>query len=228
MIESMAALDVSLDHLANQCGCTDEVMGRIIDGHEPVTREIAIAIEGVLGISPTILNGLIDKAFKKDLAKVTRYQDSEDYYQRDIIITAHCADYGKPSGYLVSINGSPPKGEIFVIGDLENPHTMIAISVSGKITALTRSRQNLKHSRLWKSTIQLLCFRDPGLFSKIAKDKYDGHFTIFSFTTGYKAAFGTPNLDTGEGREQVNALRHHDTMSEAIDFAIQNDVSFKG
>jgi len=30
---------------------------------------------------------------------------------------------------------------------------------------------------------------------EIANKDYDGHFTIFKFTTGYKVVFGTPGMD---------------------------------
>jgi len=33
---------------------------------------------------------------------------------------------------------------------------------------------------------------------KVADDHYDGHWSLFSFTTGFKAAFGTPMYDFGE------------------------------
>lgn len=36
-----------------------------------------------------------------------------------------------------------------------------------------------------------------------AKDFHDGHFFILGFTSEYKGGFGTPDLDTGEGRGEV-------------------------
>ena len=49
----------------------------------------------------------------------------------------------------------------------------------------------------------------------------DGHLTIMRFTTGWKACFGTPDLDTGRGRTQVEALKTYKTLSEAIFQAIK-------
>jgi hypothetical protein len=41
------------------------------------------------------------------------------------------------------------------------------------------------------------------LIIRHARQYHDGHFFIFSFTTHYKGDFGTPDLDTGAGRENV-------------------------
>jgi hypothetical protein len=60
----------------------------------------------------------------------------------------------------------------------------------------------------------------------IARVDYDGHFTLLSFTTGFKCAFGTPNLDTGEARSQVRRLRIHKKLENALVDAIINRKSF--
>ena len=60
----------------------------------------------------------------------------------------------------------------------------------------------------------------------IARQHHDGHFTLLSFTTGFKCAFGTPNLDTGEGRSQVLELKTHKTLEEALVDALLNRQSF--
>jgi hypothetical protein len=67
------------------------------------------------------------------------------------------------------------------------------------------------------------------LFAKaesIANKKFDGHLTLLKFTTGWKAAFYTPNLDTGEGREQVQNLPSFSTKEEALMWLIAEEVSF--
>lgn len=51
----------------------------------------------------------------------------------------------------------------------------------------------------------------------MAKKEADGHITIMKFTNGWKAAFATPNLDTGQGRKQIIKLKKHDTLEEAIE-----------
>lgn len=61
-------------------------------------------------------------------------------------------------------------------------------------------------------------------FEKEANSKTDGHLTIFKFTSEWKACLGTPNLDTGEGREQVRKLKGCKTLAEAIKWAIDNQV----
>jgi len=54
------------------------------------------------------------------------------------------------------------------------------------------------------------------ILEEIAKKETDGHITIMKFTSGWKAAFATPDLDAGRGREQINKLKNHDTLEEAI------------
>jgi hypothetical protein len=50
----------------------------------------------------------------------------------------------------------------------------------------------------------------------IARLSYGGHFTIFSFTTNVKFAFGTIN-----SREQIDELIGYDDINDAITNAIQ-------
>jgi hypothetical protein len=49
-----------------------------------------------------------------------------------------------------------------------------------------------------------------------ANQEHDGHFTILSFTTGFKICFGTPCLDNSIGREQVEYLDSFKTIKEAM------------
>jgi hypothetical protein len=49
-----------------------------------------------------------------------------------------------------------------------------------------------------------------------AKKQHDGHYTIFSCTTGYKVAFGTPDLDGGTGRAQLGHIPACATLKEAL------------
>lgn len=60
-----------------------------------------------------------------------------------------------------------------------------------------------------------------------AQIKHDGHLTIMRFTTGWKAAYGTPNLDTGDGREQVNQLPMFKSLEEVLEHLIETKTSFK-
>lgn len=57
---------------------------------------------------------------------------------------------------------------------------------------------------------------------KIAKEEADGHITILKFTTGWKAAFGTPNFDIGEERDKVAKLTSHPTYESAVKDLIKN------
>ena len=49
-----------------------------------------------------------------------------------------------------------------------------------------------------------------------ARKKHDGHFSVFSFTTGYKAAFGTPDMDSGGGRVQLLKIKSHSRIKDAL------------
>ena len=49
-----------------------------------------------------------------------------------------------------------------------------------------------------------------------AKANHGGHFTILSFTTHVKCAFGTPDLDYGDGREEVALLPPHTSLRDAL------------
>jgi hypothetical protein len=50
----------------------------------------------------------------------------------------------------------------------------------------------------------------------LARRDNDGHLTIFRFTTEWKVMFGTPELDTGEGRDQVINLEGYPSLREAL------------
>jgi hypothetical protein len=49
-----------------------------------------------------------------------------------------------------------------------------------------------------------------------ARNYHDGHFFILSFTTGYKGGFGTPDLDTGEGREDLWRMPNYQSLEELL------------
>ena len=55
----------------------------------------------------------------------------------------------------------------------------------------------------------------------IAEDSYKGHLTILRFTTHWKVFFGTPDMDTGKGREFVNKIYAFDSLDEALSNLIQ-------
>jgi hypothetical protein len=55
-----------------------------------------------------------------------------------------------------------------------------------------------------------------GLAENLASQKADGHLTVMRFTTGWKVALGTPNLDDGTGREELVRLPLHTTLREAL------------
>ena len=62
------------------------------------------------------------------------------------------------------------------------------------------------------------------LAENLACEKADGHLTILRFTTGWKVAIGTPSLFGTEGRDEVEKLKSHKTLAEALANLIANPV----
>ena len=61
----------------------------------------------------------------------------------------------------------------------------------------------------------------------LAKTKADGHLTILKFTSGWKVALSTPDLDSrGAGREQVAMLPTFKTLEEALQHLLEEQISF--
>jgi hypothetical protein len=56
---------------------------------------------------------------------------------------------------------------------------------------------------------------------------YGGHLTIMRFSTEWKAMLGTPNLDTGDGREQVRALNGYESLEDALSYLIIDEQENK-
>lgn len=54
------------------------------------------------------------------------------------------------------------------------------------------------------------------ILEEMTKKEADGHITIMKFTTGWKVAFSTPDLISGNGYEQIHKLKQYDTLEEAI------------
>ncbi len=62
----------------------------------------------------------------------------------------------------------------------------------------------------------------------LAEQKADGHLTILKFTTGWKVALNTPNLDTrGAGREEVAMLPAFETLEEALEYLLHEQINFQ-
>ncbi len=54
------------------------------------------------------------------------------------------------------------------------------------------------------------------LTNLVAKRYADGHLTILKFTTGWKCMVGTPDLDSGDGRKQIEALETYESFNDAV------------
>ena len=59
-----------------------------------------------------------------------------------------------------------------------------------------------------------------------AKRLHDGHFTVCAFTTEYKVAFGTPDLESGKGRPQLAEMPGAPTLKEALIAALVEGKDF--
>ena len=55
-----------------------------------------------------------------------------------------------------------------------------------------------------------------GAVESIAKNYFDGHLTLMKFTTHWKAAWGTPDLDSGDGRFQLTKLNPYPSLRDAL------------
>jgi hypothetical protein len=64
------------------------------------------------------------------------------------------------------------------------------------------------------------------VFEAIAALEYDGHYTLLRFTSGYKAAFGSPDLRTRFGAEQVLKLKLFSKAKDAMVAAIADRIDF--
>ncbi len=55
------------------------------------------------------------------------------------------------------------------------------------------------------------------LAEEIARRRAGGHLTPLRFTSGWKVARGTPDLDSGAGRHEVAALPTYPTLEAALE-----------
>lgn len=56
----------------------------------------------------------------------------------------------------------------------------------------------------------------------MARERADGHLTLLRFTSGWKAALSTPDLDTGAGREQIWVLPSFPRLKLALQWLLAN------
>jgi hypothetical protein len=63
-----------------------------------------------------------------------------------------------------------------------------------------------------------------------AQRSYDGHYTIFRFNSGFKVAFGTPDINTPgcrqQGYAQLCEMTHAPTLKDAIIEAMVTGKTF--
>lgn len=62
------------------------------------------------------------------------------------------------------------------------------------------------------------------LMSIIANRECDGHYTIFKFTKGFKAFFGTPDLRLGGDDDKIYYSKIHPSLEEALTHALLNQI----
>ncbi|MHA2246895.1 MAG: hypothetical protein ACXADY_18265 [Candidatus Hodarchaeales archaeon] len=58
-----------------------------------------------------------------------------------------------------------------------------------------------------------------GIVEDIANEYFDGHYTIFKFTTGYKGMWGTPDLYNACDNE-IHHMRTHRVLDTLLIFLI--------
>ena len=59
-------------------------------------------------------------------------------------------------------------------------------------------------------------------------EKRNGHLMLLRFTIHWKCAFGTPDLDSGDGRAQVAALLGFLSLEEALLNLLANEPTVGG
>ena len=65
------------------------------------------------------------------------------------------------------------------------------------------------------------------LFAALARKYTDGHYTIFRFTSGYKAGFGTPDIRGGGNDGNINLAPTFPSIREAMLYAIDENQNFQ-
>lgn len=51
---------------------------------------------------------------------------------------------------------------------------------------------------------------------RIADEKHGGHLTLMRLNTGWKAMFGSPDVASEEGQKEIQKLKTHKTLYEAV------------
>ncbi len=51
---------------------------------------------------------------------------------------------------------------------------------------------------------------------RIAEEKHGGHLTLMRLNTGWKAMFGSPDIASEEGQKEIQKLKTHKTLYEAV------------
>ena len=51
---------------------------------------------------------------------------------------------------------------------------------------------------------------------QIAAEKHGGHLTLLRLSTGWKAMYGSPDFDSQSGQQEIQKLKTHKTLSEAV------------
>jgi len=64
------------------------------------------------------------------------------------------------------------------------------------------------------------------IMKREAMRNHDGHFAIFSFTGGFKAAFGTPDIYGSRGYQELLGLRSFRTLKKCMSDAVVSGKKF--
>ena len=60
------------------------------------------------------------------------------------------------------------------------------------------------------------------IIENISLRKADGHLTLMRFGSGWKIFFGTPIIDGGEGRDQLNAQIKYKSVRDGLISLLNN------
>jgi hypothetical protein len=89
----------------------------------------------------------------------------------------------------------------------------------GELIWIMPVANNDEQANSLSDTVQVLATLDSVI--RHAREFHDGHFFIFSFTTHYKGGFGTLDLDTGEGRDEVRNLPAFSSIKDLLDCMLE-------
>lgn len=97
----------------------------------------------------------IEEIWRKEFSKVAQYPVDKEP-EREICITSFEGNYGT-AGFVIAVNGSPPKGMMFITSYVGGINWMMVKAVGGKMKKVS---QYYTHHKLWEATVNLLLSKE--------------------------------------------------------------------